>query len=631
MSSTIPNFADHSGRPDRPFRDAGFRKPSVIVQAREDGVLLLQSGYPLPERPACTVDWLKHWASKRPHHPMLVERDAEGAWQSMSCTQVWEAVRAIATTLLRAGASQERPLAVLSENSTEHALLTWAALYAGVPVAPVSPAYSLLGGDYARLRAAVALVAPYIVFAQDGKHFAGALNALGIPAERTLVVNNPGPGMLRFADWVAATPDPGIEVHHAALTSDLHAKYMFTSGSTGIPKAVVITRGMMAAAQEMTTQVFEQDPVTPPVYLEWLPWHHVMGGNIVLNRVLRFGATMYIDNGKPLPGRFDTTLANLREVAPSLYFNVPAGLSMLVGALERDETFARHFFSKLTYVYYGGAVLAREIYDRFQAVAVRATGERIVLTSVFGGTETAGPAVTQYWAADDVGCIGLPVPGVELKLIEDPTSPGRYEMRLRGPNIFREYLFAPEQSASAFDEEGYYRLGDAVRFVDPARPAGGLRFAGRFAEDFKLANGTWVRTAALRTRLLEVCSPLLKDSVIAHDGENSIGSLAWPDPAGCARLLPDVGALSAGELQRHPVLLGELGRRLAQFNEGQQGASMRIERFALLAEAPSMQAYEVTDKGNLNQRAVLERRADDVKGLFASPCASHVVSASKGR
>lgn len=621
MSTTILNPADY------PFRDVGFRKPSAELQKREDGVLLLRSGHRLPERPGCTVDWLKHWVSERPDHPMLVERDADGVWRLMSCAQVWAAVRSIASTLVRVGASHKRPLVILSESSTEQALLTWGALYAGVPVAPVSPAYSLLGGDYGRLSAAVSLIDPFIVFAQDGKQFAGALNALGIPAERTLVVSQPAPGMMRFAGWVTATADPDIEIRHAALTSDLHAKYMFTSGSTGIPKAVVMTRGMMAAAQEMAAQVFERVPVTPPVYLEWLPWHHVMGGNIVLSRVLRFGGTLYIDSGKPVPGRFNETLKNLREVAPTLYFNVPAGLTMLVDALEQDEVFARHFFSKLSYVYYGGAVLAREIYDRFQAVSVRTTGERIVLTSAFGATETAGPGVTQHWAGDDVGCIGLPLPGVELKLVEDLASPGRYEMRVRGPNILAGYLNAREQTADAFDDDGYYRLGDAVRFVDPARPEAGLRFAGRFAEDFKLANGTWVRTAALRTRLLEVCSPLLKDVVIAHDGANSIGSLAWLDLAGCARLFPDMDEVTAGKLHAHPVLLAELGRCLAQFNEGQQGASMRIERFALLVEPPSMQAYEVTDKGSLNQRAVIERRAVDVKALFASPCPSHVVSA----
>ncbi|HEV3104162.1 MAG TPA: AMP-binding protein [Trinickia sp.] len=625
MSAMSLNPADY------PFREVGFRKPSVVVEARDAGVTVLKSGITLPPTPGCTVDWLEHWVAKRPHAPMLVERDKSGAWKSLSLQQVWDAVRSIATNLLAAGASIDRPLAILSENSTEQALLTWGALYAGVPVAPVSPAYSLLGGDYARLRAAIDCVRPHIVFAQDGKRFAGALAALGVLAERTLVVDHVGEGMMRFADWAGAAPAANLAARHAALTADMPAKYMFTSGSTGIPKAVVITRGMMSAAQEMTAQVFERDPETQPVYLEWLPWHHVMGGNIVLNRVLRFGATLYIDEGRPLPGRFDATLKNLRDVAPSLYFNVPAGLSMLVSALESDEAFARHFFSKLTYVYYGGAVLSREVYDRFQAVSVRTTGQRTVLTSVYGATETTGPGVTQYWAVDDVGCIGLPVAGVELKLIEDPASPGRYEMRLRGPNVLREYLRAPHASEGAFDEEGFYRIGDAVRFVDPARPEAGLRCAGRFAEDFKLANGTWIRTGALRERLLEVCSPLLKDVVIAYDGDNAIGALAWPDAAGCRDVVgpSEEPVLSLETLRTHPVLLAELTRRLALFNAGQSGASMRIERLGLLSEPPSMQAYEVTDKGNLNQRAVTERRASDVKALFDTSFPRHVIVAAK--
>jgi feruloyl-CoA synthase len=597
----------------------------VEVETRADGELRLKSVHALPARPGCTVDWLARWVERNPDHPMLVERDADGQWQTLSRNQVWNAVRSIASVLLQLGASQERPVAVLSENSTEQALFTWGALYAGVPLALVSPAYALIGGGYERLKRAVALVAPFIVFVQDAKRFEGALQALGTLPGQVLAVRNVAPGMMHFADWLGSEPAAVLDAHHAALSGNAAAKYMFTSGSTGIPKAVVLTRDMMAAAQEMTAQVFEADPESPPVYLEWLPWHHVMGGNIVMNRVLRFGGTLYIDEGKPLPGRFDATLRNLREVAPTLYFNVPAGLAMLVEALERDDVFAAHFFSKLTYVYYGGAVLSRELYDRFQAVSTRVTGERVVLTSVFGATETAGPAVTQYWAVDDVGCIGLPVAGVELRLLPDRTSPGRYEMRVRGPNVMREYFGAAEDSRNAFDEDGYYKLGDAVRFVDPARPEAGLRFSGRFAEDFKLASGTWVRTAALRSRLLEECAPLLKDAVIAHDGGDTLGALAWVDLTQCRTLGPALGALSIQELQAHPELLAELRERLARFNQGQKGASMRIERLALLAEPPSMQAYEVTDKGNLNQRAVLERRVDDVKTLFAQPCPEGVV------
>jgi feruloyl-CoA synthase len=602
-----------------PFRNVGFRKPTATVERKPGGVLLLGSGHDLGRPAACTTDWLAHWIKVRPDNPMLVQRNAQGEWVRWSVRQVWNAIRSVASSLLAAGASQDKPLAILSENSAEQALMTWGALYAGVPVAPVSPAYAALGGEFTRMRATLAVVKPHLIFVQDASKYAGAVAATGLPPERIITVDGAQPGMQRFAAWAEAPLAQGLEEHHAALKPEHHAKYMFTSGSTGVPKAVVQTRSMLAAAQEMAARVFEKDPEEQPVYLEWLPWHHVMGGNIVMNRILRFGATLYIDDGRPMPGRFDTTLKNLREVAPSLYFNVPIGLTMLIGALEKEPEFARHFFSRLKYVYYGGAVLSRDLYDRFQRLAVSITGERIVLTSVFGATESSGPAVTQYWAVDDVGCIGLPVSGVDLKLIEDPNLPGRYEMRIRGPNIFSEYLAAPELSANAFDEDGYYMLGDAVRFVDPEQPLAGLRFAGRFAEDFKLANGTWVRTAALRTRLLEACAPLLREAVLTSDGADTVGALAWPDPVACARLLPELEGVQAQQLREHPALLAELEQRLSQLNADVRAASMRIECLGLLAEPPSMQAYEVTDKGSINQRAVIERRADDVKALFAEP------------
>jgi feruloyl-CoA synthase len=611
-----------------PFRHAGFRSPSATVEKRPDGSLLLCSGLPLPSHPRCTTDWLEHWAEVRPDSPLIAERRGGSDWEVINCSEACFAIRALASQLLKAGASVQRPLAVLSENSTEQALLTWAALYAGVPIAPISPAYSQLGGDYSRLRAAVDLVDPFLFFVQDAARFSEALKVLGIPAERVLAVNNAGATMFQFDSWRRTAPDGSISALHGRLADDLPAKYMFTSGSTGIPKAAVQTRAMLASAQEISASIFEKEPETPPVYLEWLPWHHVMGGNIVLNRVLRFGGTLYIDGGRPVSGRFDQTLTNLREVAPTYYFNVPAGLAMLVAALEIDDACARHFFSRLNYVCYGGAMLSRDVYDRFQSVAERITGERIVLTSVFGATETSGPAISQYWAVDGVGGIGLPLAGLDLKLIEYPSQPGRYELRLRGPNVMRRYLKSPDQTAKAIDAEGFYCLGDEVSFVDPKNPLAGLRFAGRFADDFKLSNGTWVRTAEVRVRLLNACQ-LVQEVVILHDGGDRLGAFAWLDRVRCRKLFPDLEQIPIHEVRHYPGLLKELAKQLATFNGTHTATSMRVERMLILSEAPSMQHYEITDKGSINRRAVIERRGADAAELFQTPAQAHVVVAER--
>jgi feruloyl-CoA synthase len=513
---------------------------------------------------------------------------------------------------------------ILSENSIEQALVTWAAQYAGIPVAPVSPAYATADGPLTRLRGAVDLARPALVFAQDGRRFARALAELGLPARQVVAVDHVPDGAIDFRRASRAPAPADADARHDALAPDLPAKYMFTSGSTGVPKAVVITHGMLAAAQQMTAQIVAQRPPRTMVQVDWLPWHHVMGGNVVLGRLLRFGGTLFIDEGRPMPGKFAQTLANLREVAPTYYFNVPAGYAMLVDELEKDDAFAHHFLATLEFAYFSGASLPQDLHDRLQRVALRVAGRRIVIGTAYAATETTAAVMIRTWESPQSGCIGLPLPGCELKLVPDTALPGRYELRVRGPGVFRRYL-AQEALSPGRDDEDFYAVGDAVRFADPDDPLAGLLFAGRLSEDFKLANGTWVRTGALRQRLLDACAPLLREVVVFGEGKECVAALAWPDPAAC-RDVPGVPAgADAVQLAHDPHLASELASRLAKANGGTTASSLRIERMALEAAPLSSQAYELTDKGSVNVRAVGEHRRAAVAALFSRPLPSHVI------
>jgi feruloyl-CoA synthase len=585
---------------------ARFDPPAVRVERRADGALLLRSPTPLAEHPHSVLAWLRHWADRQPDQLMLAQRDALGAWRRVSWGEALAAVRSLSGVLRRAGGSQERPLMVLSENAIEQALVTWAAQYAGVPVAPVSPAYATAAGPLTRLRGTVQLTRPGLVFVQDGRRFAAALQEMGLPAGQVIAVDHVPPGAIAFADAVRQPAPSDADALHDALPRDLPAKYMFTSGSTGMPKAVVVTHGMLAAAQQITAQVVAQRPARTMVQVDWLPWHHVMGGNVVLGRLLRFGGTLHIDDGRPLPGRFAQTLANLREVAPTYYFNVPAGYAMLVDELERDGAFARHFLSNLEFAYFSGASLPQEVQDRFQQVALRTVGRRIGIGTAYAATETTAAVMLRTWESAQSSCVGLPLPGCELKLVPDAALPGRYELRVRGPNVFRRYLGQPTESPGR-DEEDFYAVGDAVRFVDAADPVAGLQFAGRLSEDFKLANGTWVRTAALRQRLLDAGAPLVREAVVVGEGREWVGALVWVDPA-C-----------------DPA---SLARVLKVVNGDVTAASLRIDRVVVESEPLSASAYELTDKGSVNVRAVAEKRGASVKALFSPSLSDRVVRAA---
>lgn len=601
-----------------PFRKVNFVPPRLAVVRRADGSIVLRNENPMDPPPRNVIEPLRQWADEKPHGTWLGERGGDGAWRRLTFAEAARAVNAIAQGLIdrgmHLGGAAHGPLMVLSGNSIEHALMTYGAIAAGVPVAPVSRTYSLMSEDHAKLKHVFGILKPRMVFVQDGALYEPALRALDLEGVEVVCAGSPPEGVpaTDYLALVNTAPGPHVEEVYGRLGHETVAKYLFTSGSTGEPKAVVNTHGMMCVNVRMIRATQVRDETDEFVLLSWLPWNHTFGGNAILNTVLATGGTLYLDGGLPMPGRFDETLRNLREIAPTIYSNVPAAYSMLAPELEQDEGLARNFFSRLKMLSYGGAALSEDVYARIQNVAVRVTGERIMFSTGYGATETAPTITSVHWETDRVGLIGLPLPGVELKLA--PVG-GKYEVRVRGPAVTPGYLGRPDLTEAAFDEEGFYRLGDAARFVDPERPEEGLVFDGRVAEDFKLATGTWVNAGRLRIAALAALGGLAQDALVAGQDRPFVALLIWPNLA-AARTLTGNPGLSAEEAVVHPLLAERVREGLRRHNARHPGSSTRIARTLLMAEPPDMDAGEITDKGYVNQRAALERRARLVKRLY---------------
>lgn len=580
-----------------------LNRPAPTVELRDgaDGVLYVTSGYAFEPPSELLIDYLAHSAAIRPDVTFLAERDAKREWRRLTYAAALRDTAAVATWLIRRGFGPGGPpVMILSENSIDYALLMFGALRAGATVAPVSPAYSL-EADLGRLGYALDLIEPGLVFARDANAYAPALGRAAAPG-RHIVTSAEFPELLRDVDEAA------VAARRAQITHDTVAKILLTSGSTGHPKGAVNTHGNLTAAVQMTRQMGEPlDPAKVHTVLDWLPWHHTFGGNANLNGVLRVAGTMYIDAGRPLPGRFDETLANLRDVSPTFFSSVPAAYAMLADALERDAELRRSFFKNLRALSYGGAVLAEALWERMQHLAVKELGERLPFGTGWGMTETTAIGVNVHWNVERTGLIGLPLPGAVMKLI--PTG-DRFELRIKGPHIMSRYHRNEALNAAAFDEEGFFRTGDAVRWVDRAQPLAGLEFAGRLAEDFKLQSGTWVQAGILRQELLQALQPLVVDLVIAAPERPSLGALVWLAPAAAARI---------DDARR------QLAARLAAFNRGRKGSSTQIAGLVVLSEPPSSAAGEITDKRSINMRRVLERRAADVASLYASPPDARVI------
>jgi feruloyl-CoA synthase len=593
-----------------PFRPIHFAEPIVSRDTRADGSILLRSGHALKPYVPSLVALFRSAVERRPDRNFILERDAAGAWAGFTYAQMRKKVDAVAQALLDRGLSPERPVMALSGNSVEHATLMLACYTAGIPIAPISVAYSLQSQDHAKLKYINELLTPGLVYVSDTGPFAKALAHITAPI---LAGRNSAnlPNVTLFADLEKTVPGPAVEKSVASIGTDTIAKFLFTSGSTSLPKGVINTHGMLTANQQQSVQTWpflEQEDV---VLVEWLPWNHTFGSNYTFNLTMQQAGTFYVDGGKPVPALVGQTVQNLREIAPTIYFNVPAGYGALLPHLENDEAFARNFFSRLRVIFYAGASLPQDMWDRLEAISVRTVGERIPMTSAWGTTETSPLATSAHWLLERAGVVGNPCAGVDVKLV--PTG-SKLEIRVRGPNITPGYWRRPDLNQALFDEEGFYRPGDAVRFADAADPGAGLVFDGRTAEDFKLLNGTWVAVGALRVGALAAASPVLQDAIVAGEGRDAVGLVAWLNAAGCKQVTGEDGDLAS--YARYPKVHSHLQEAFAKWNKVNTGASMRVAKLLLLPDMPSIDGNEITDKGYINQRVALDNRAAEVARLF---------------
>ncbi len=611
-----------------PFREVPYLPVNIAVDRREDGTVYLRNLNPLRPGPAHMAAPLAYWGGADPSRLWLAQRDPEDemaeGWQRLSYGEGLARVRALAQGLLDLGLGPDAPLMILSRNSIEHALMTYAALAIGAPVCPVTPAHALQSEDFARLRYADELVRPVAFFVEHGPDFQRAVDA--IAGHRPVIHSRGAPRCARPIALRAleTAPTAAVDLAYDRLTGDMPAKYMLTSGSTGIPKGVILTHGNLAINAKMIRSVWDVERVEAisgqQVMVNFLPWSHCFGANSILHSLTDWGGALYIDWGAPAPGRMEAMMRNLREIAPTQHTTVPAAWSALASALEEDAAMAANFFSRLMVMAYGGAAMGQDIYERIQKVAIATVGERISLSAGYGATETSPTASNVHWPSDVMGLLGLPVPGSEFKLA--PVGQ-KLELRNRGPHITPGYLHDPERTAAAFDEEGYFCLGDAVRFSDPGDPEKGLAFDGRIAEEFKLSNGTWVSCGMVRLAAVSACDGLISDAVVCGLNEADVSLIAFPDLKRCRiRFGED---LCADALTRHPGLHEALRMALTAYNQTAGGVAMRIARVALEASAASLSEGEITEKGYINQGRVREIRAGRVAALYSDQALDDII------
>jgi feruloyl-CoA synthase len=588
-----------------------FAEPDIEVEHRPDGAWLLRSRTPLGDYQPSLGLMLERWAGERPDGDFLAERDSAGEWRRVTYGEAWRAARAIGQALLDRGLAPDRPVMVVSANSVDQGLLMLGCHLSGIPIVPMSPAYSLMSNDFAKLRHGVERTRPGLVYASAVEPFARVLDSVDFGSAE-IVSSAPSGSVTAFSELTATSPGPALDRAFEGVGPATVAKILFTSGSTAQPKGVINTHGMLTANQQMLAQIWPWTTVEPVVLLDWLPWSHTFGGNHNFNLVLRSGGTLYVDQGRPVSGLIEATVANLGDISPTAFFSVPAGFAALLPFLERDDDLAKRFFARLRLILYAAAALTKDAWDRIDTLARRITGDRVPMTASWGSTETGPMATSAHFPIDRPGSIGVPVPGVTLKLV--PSGP-TLELLVKGPNVTPGYLGEPELTAAAFDSEGYYRIGDAGRFDDPNDPAKGIVFDGRLAEDFKLSTGTWVSVTHVRTGIVNAAGGLVQDAVITGHDSDDIGAMVWVAVPAAARLLDR--NVTAQDCVQDPVVRDTLRSAVEKYNSTNSQQSARVRRLLLLAEPPSVDGNEITDKGYINQRAVLERRAADVARLDA--------------
>ena len=581
------------------MEDTDFWTPRFAYERRSDGTILMQQVDELGAYPPVLADYLDHWAKAAPGRTWMARRVDGGDWRRISYAEAQRRARHLGAALLGLGLGPDRPLLILSENSLEHALLGLAAAYVGVPYAPVATAYSLVSTDHGKLRDIAETLRPGAVFADDGAAYAAATQAIAEEGRVVINTRNHVDGAIDFATLDSTDPIPS-DAARAALTPDTVLKYLFTSGSTGSPKAVINTNRMLCASQEMVRDCYRFLTRQPPVVLDWAPWNHTAAGNKVCYLVLSNGGSYYIDDGRPVPGKFDETLRNLREISCTWYFNVPVGYDLLADALEEDAGLARTFFADLGMLFYAGAGMAQRTWDRLSAIGRQVTGQDVLLATGLGATETSPFALACTEIQKQAGNVGVPSRGLVLKLVPQGD---KLEARLKGPTITPGYYGDPKKTAEVFDDEGFYCLGDALRPANPNDLSQGFFFDGRLAENFKLGTGTWVAVGAVRARLVDAFDGLIRDAVIVGEDQVELGALLWLSPA-AERLAPG---------ERQAALLAALKTAA----KAATGSSNRVRRAIVMDEAPQFDRGEATEKGSLNQRALRANRTALVDALYA--------------